>query len=109
MAKLQSNLDFRLMSLVMRLRDLRLPRSEILREVGIQAGFWVLDFGCGPGSYVAGLSGLVGPARFDPGNRFGGPKRLTPTLLIPCVAPLGAPAASAAAARLRPCKLSCGQ
>jgi ubiquinone/menaquinone biosynthesis C-methylase UbiE len=60
--KLQSNLDFRLMSLVIRLRDLRLPRREILKEVGIQTGFQVLDFGCGPGSYVPAVSELVGPA-----------------------------------------------
>ena len=62
MGKLQSNLDFRLMSLVIKLRDLRLLRMEILKEVGIQAGFRVLDFGCGPGSYVPVLSDLVGPA-----------------------------------------------
>jgi ubiquinone/menaquinone biosynthesis C-methylase UbiE len=60
MDKLQSNLDFQLMSLVIRLRDLRLPRREILKEVGIQAGFLVLDFGCGPGSYVTAVSDLVG-------------------------------------------------
>jgi len=60
--KLSSKLDFRLMSLVIRLRDLRLPREEILREEGIQTGFRVLDFGCGPGSYVAATSALVGPS-----------------------------------------------
>lgn len=62
MGKRQSNLDFKLMSLVIRLRDLRLPRIEILREVGIQTGFRVLDFGCGPGSYVPVVSELVGPS-----------------------------------------------
>jgi ubiquinone/menaquinone biosynthesis C-methylase UbiE len=62
MGKLQSNFDFRLMSLVLRLRDLRLPRMEIMREVGIQTGSWVLDFGCGPGSYVPAVSELVGPS-----------------------------------------------
>jgi ubiquinone/menaquinone biosynthesis C-methylase UbiE len=62
MGKLQSNLDFRLMSLVFRLRDLRLPRMEILKEVGIQTGSRVLDFGCGPGSYVPAVSEMVGPS-----------------------------------------------
>ena len=62
MGKLSSKLDFRLMSLVIRLRDLRLPRGEILKEVGIQTGFRVLDFGCGPGSYVPAVSDLVGPS-----------------------------------------------
>ena len=38
MGKLNSNLDFRLMSLVIRLRDPRLPRGEILKEVEIKNG-----------------------------------------------------------------------
>lgn len=59
---MQSNLSFRFMSLGFRLRDLRLPRPEVLKEAGIQAGFRVLDFGCGPGSYVPGLTELVGPS-----------------------------------------------
>ncbi|MDM7998777.1 MAG: class I SAM-dependent methyltransferase [Dehalococcoidia bacterium] len=62
MGELQSNLSFRLMSLGFRLRDLRLPRGEILKEVGIKTGFTVLDYGCGAGSYVPGLSELVGPS-----------------------------------------------
>ena len=62
MGKLNPNLDFRLMSLAFRLRDFRLPRMEILKEVGIQTGFRVLDYGCGPGSYVATASDLVGPS-----------------------------------------------
>ena len=62
MGKLNPNLDFRLMSLAFRLRDFRLPRMEILEEVGIQTGFRVLDYGCGPGSYVAAASDLVGPS-----------------------------------------------
>lgn len=58
----QSNLSFRLMCLGLRFRDIRLPRTEILKEVGIGTGFRVLDYGCGAGSYVPGLSRLVGPA-----------------------------------------------
>lgn len=59
---MQSNISFRFMSLGFRLRDLRLPRREILKEAGIQTGFRVLDYGCGAGSYVPGLSELVGPS-----------------------------------------------
>lgn len=62
MGELQSNLSFRFMSLGFRLRDFRLPRREILKEVGIKTGFRVLDYGCGAGSYVTGLSELVGPS-----------------------------------------------
>lgn len=57
-----SNLGFRGMSLLFRLRDLALPREEILGEVGIRHGFQVLDYGCGPGAYVSETSRLVGEA-----------------------------------------------
>jgi ubiquinone/menaquinone biosynthesis C-methylase UbiE len=57
-----SKLDFKLMSLIYKLRDFLLPRMEILKEAGIEEGFYVLDFGCGPGSYVMPLVRLVGDA-----------------------------------------------
>jgi ubiquinone/menaquinone biosynthesis C-methylase UbiE len=56
----QSSLDFRLMALTYKVRDLIKPRLEILEEVGINPGYHVLDYGCGPGSYVLPLAGLVG-------------------------------------------------
>ncbi len=56
----QSNLDFRLMSLTLKFRDFLRPRMSILKEVGIEVGFHVLDYGCGPGSYIAPLAELVG-------------------------------------------------
>jgi len=60
MDKPQSNLDFRLMSLGYKFRDFFLPRMSILKEVGIKPGFQVLDYGCGPGSYITPLAELVG-------------------------------------------------
>jgi ubiquinone/menaquinone biosynthesis C-methylase UbiE len=60
MDKAESNFAFRLMALSYKFRDLRLPRKSILEEVGIKAGCYVLDYGCGPGSYVAPLAELVG-------------------------------------------------
>ena len=60
MDKPMSNFHFRLMSLSYRLRDLFLPRMNILKEVGIEPGFCVLDYGCGPGSYIIPLAELVG-------------------------------------------------
>jgi len=33
---------------------------SILKEVSIKSGFHVLDFGCGPGSYIMPLAELVG-------------------------------------------------
>jgi ubiquinone/menaquinone biosynthesis C-methylase UbiE len=59
-AKLKSNLDFRLMSLTYKFRDFLRPRMDILKEVGIETGFHVLDYGCGPGSYIMPLVKLVG-------------------------------------------------
>ena len=58
--KPKSNLDFRIMSLTYNFRDFLLPRMNILKEVGIGAGFHVLDYGCGPGSYIVPLVELVG-------------------------------------------------
>jgi ubiquinone/menaquinone biosynthesis C-methylase UbiE len=58
--KVESNLGFRLMAFSYKLRDFRSPRRDILKEVGIKPGFRVLDYGCGPGSYIAPLTELVG-------------------------------------------------
>ncbi len=60
MAELQSNIEFRIMSLMFRSRDLFSPRRNILKEVGITKGFRILDYGCGAGSYIVGASELVG-------------------------------------------------
>lgn len=55
-----SNIWFRLMALEFRIRDSRLPRTDILKEVGLKQGFHVLDYGSGPGGYVLPASKLVG-------------------------------------------------
>lgn len=60
MDKVESNLGFRLMAFGYKFRDLRLPRKNILKEVGIKLGFYMLDYGCGPGSYIIPLAELVG-------------------------------------------------
>jgi ubiquinone/menaquinone biosynthesis C-methylase UbiE len=58
--RIKSNFDFRLMALTYRVRDYLLPRIEILKEVGIEEGFHVLDYGCGPSSYIRPLAKMVG-------------------------------------------------
>jgi ubiquinone/menaquinone biosynthesis C-methylase UbiE len=58
--KLVSNFHFKMMALLYKFRDLLHPRKRILKEVGIQQGFHVLDYGCGPGSYLTSLAELVG-------------------------------------------------
>lgn len=60
MAEPQSNFDFQFMSLSYKLRDFFKPRMNILKEIGIKPGFQVLDYGCGPGSYILPLAELVG-------------------------------------------------
>jgi len=58
--KPEPNLYFKLMAFCYKFRDLFLPRMKILDEVGIEPGFHVLDYGCGPGSYIVPLAELVG-------------------------------------------------
>ena len=60
MDKPQSNLDFKFMALGFKFRDLFLPRKNILEEAGIRPGFYVLDYGCGPGSYITAAAESVG-------------------------------------------------
>jgi len=60
MDKPMSNFDFKFMSVGYKFRDFFLPRLDILKEVGIKPGFHVLDYGCGPGSYIVPLVKLVG-------------------------------------------------
>jgi len=56
----EPNLHYKFMALGYKFRDFLLPRVHILEEAGIRPGFHVLDYGCGPGSYIAPLANLVG-------------------------------------------------
>ncbi len=56
----ESNFGFRVMSVSFKLRDFFSPRKYVLKEVGIRSGFTVLDYGCGPGSYIITTTELVG-------------------------------------------------
>ncbi|MDY6835896.1 MAG: methyltransferase domain-containing protein [Chloroflexota bacterium] len=60
MDKPQPDISYRIMSLILKVRDLFSPRIKVLEEVGIETGFHVLDYGCWPGSYIAGVSRSVG-------------------------------------------------
>lgn len=61
MAEPMSDSHFKSMSFLFKLRDLFLPRINVLKEVDIKPGFRILDYGCGPGSYTVVASRLVGP------------------------------------------------
>ncbi len=54
------NIPFRFMSLSITLRDILFPVRNKLNGFDIKKGFVVIDFGCGPGSYVEKASQLVG-------------------------------------------------
>ena len=60
MDKPMSNFGFRMMSFAFKIRNFFKPRHKVLAEVGIKTGDNVLDYGCGPGSYVKAASELVG-------------------------------------------------
>ena len=60
MGKPMSRVGFKLMTLVFRIRDILRSRMDLLKEAGIEPGFCILDYGCGPGSYIAALAQLVG-------------------------------------------------
>jgi ubiquinone/menaquinone biosynthesis C-methylase UbiE len=62
MAKPMSILAFKLMSLMFKVRDFFRPRLDLLKEAGIESGLCILDYGCGPGSYIVPLAELVGPS-----------------------------------------------
>lgn len=64
MDKPMSRVGFRLMTLMFRVRDFLRPREDLLKEAGIEAGFRVLDYGCGPGSYIVPLAQWVGRSGF---------------------------------------------
>ncbi|NQS89659.1 methyltransferase domain-containing protein, partial [Patescibacteria group bacterium] len=48
------------MSFDYKFRDFFLSRMDVLKEVGIKPGFHLLDYGCGPGSYIIAAVELVG-------------------------------------------------
>ena len=60
MDKPTSNFYFKVTVFAFKMRDLFLPRKNILREAGIKPGFHVLDYGCGPGGYIETIAELVG-------------------------------------------------
>jgi ubiquinone/menaquinone biosynthesis C-methylase UbiE len=49
-----------MMALGFKIRDLVNPRQKIVKEIGLKAGFHVLDFGCGPGGYILPVSLAIG-------------------------------------------------
>jgi ubiquinone/menaquinone biosynthesis C-methylase UbiE len=55
-----SNLAFNGMSLLFKVRDFVSPRRHVLEEARLRPGDRVLDYGCGPGGYIADAAEMVG-------------------------------------------------
>ena len=55
-----SDLGFKFMSLGFKFRDFFRPRKDVLKEAGINRGSHVLDYGCGPGSYLTAAAEMAG-------------------------------------------------
>jgi trans-aconitate methyltransferase len=51
---------FQGMAAMFRIRDWLRPRGMLLDEIPLKAGDTVLDYGCGPGSYIPELAARVG-------------------------------------------------
>jgi len=60
MYKDNKNLHFKIISNKFKVRDFFNPPIKILKELDIKPGHYVLDFGCGPGSFSFAASRLVG-------------------------------------------------
>ena len=60
MGKRRSNLDFRLMAFYYKLRDFFSPPGRMLTEAHLSEGLSVLDYGCGPGSFITAAARKVG-------------------------------------------------
>jgi len=57
----KSNLHFRLMAFIFKFRDLLRPPQRLLKKARLEEGMWVVDYGCGPGSFTIPAAELVGP------------------------------------------------
>jgi len=55
-----SDSSFSFMAFGYKLRDIFFPKDRFIETLGIEEGMTVVDYGCGPGSYVKKTSELVG-------------------------------------------------
>jgi ubiquinone/menaquinone biosynthesis C-methylase UbiE len=54
------DIAFSFMAFGFKLRDMFFPVDQFVTTLGIQQGFTLIDYGCGPGSYINKTSELVG-------------------------------------------------
>jgi len=54
------NFAFHMMSFVFKLMKVFFPYEKTIEQMGIQEGMTVVDYGCGPGNYISGVSKRLG-------------------------------------------------
>lgn len=59
--KPRSNLHFKLMAFSFKFRDLLRPPQRLLKKARLEEGMYVVDYGCGAGSFTIPAAELVGP------------------------------------------------
>lgn len=59
MQKPMHDLNFKAISIILKIRDAFYPPKYILKDIKIRPGSCVLDFGCGPGSYSIAIAELL--------------------------------------------------
>lgn len=59
-AKPKSSLHFRLMAFAFKFRDLLQPPQRLLEKARLGEGMFVVDYGCGPGSFTIPVAELIG-------------------------------------------------
>ena len=60
-AKPKSSLHFKLMAFSFKFRDLLQPPQRLLKKARLEKGMYVVDYGCGAGSFAIPAAELVGP------------------------------------------------
>jgi len=55
-----SNMGFKIMAFMFRLKDVYSPVDKRVKTFNIKKGMMVIDYGCGPGRYLKGISEAVG-------------------------------------------------
>ncbi|MCP4763588.1 MAG: class I SAM-dependent methyltransferase [archaeon] len=55
-----NRIHFRMMSFMLKTRDIFQPPKQKIQNIGLKPGFTVLDYGCGPGSFIVPVAEIVG-------------------------------------------------
>ncbi|TXT64690.1 MAG: hypothetical protein BAJALOKI3v1_180053 [Promethearchaeota archaeon] len=57
----KSNIDFKIMAFFFKIRDFFKDPMKKIEKVDLQKGDYILEYGCGPGSYTIPIAEKIGP------------------------------------------------